>query len=127
MKKTKEELLKIYSAYLPYELMFCSNGDKTLKYAWKLRGIKTDLRYPDKPTLLSERDDYSNIINIWSPCAKPILYSMDMLTKEIEHKGGRFIPIERLFDIETNLEWSKSGHIKSEKGKDEYWVRLNIS
>lgn len=114
--KTKEELLKIYSAYLPYDLKLQHNFEKA-----KHRG-ETTLRSWIKPLepldlgcLFPDRTDTF----YW----KPILYSMDMLTKEIEHKGERFIPIEKLFDIETGLEWSKSGHIKSDKGKDEYWVR----
>lgn len=107
--KTKEELLKIYSAYLPYEL----KGKYHLPH-WQYQEGLENKEYP------LQLESFENFIK---GSYVPILYSMDMLTKEIEHKGERFIPIEKLFDIETNLEWSKSGHIKAEKGKDEYWVR----
>lgn len=76
MKKTKEELLKIYSAYLPYEL----KTDKGLLWAiCKDFLVKTKLN--DGEIVKGEIDKL-----------KPILYSMDMLTKEIEHKGERFVP-----------------------------------
>ncbi|NML70014.1 hypothetical protein HHL23_09395 [Chryseobacterium sp. RP-3-3] len=87
--KTKEEQLKIYSAYLPYGLKFISNRDSVdITNAWTLVGLKIDNSYPHKPTLLSERSDYKNVINIWSPTAKPILYDLSYLTKEELIKAG---------------------------------------
>ena len=74
--KTKEELLNIYSSYLPYELKFIGDSDD----------IKT--LTPSKLVLI-ENLYYGSL-------EKPILYSMDYLTKEIEHKGEKFYPYEKL-------------------------------
>lgn len=97
--KTKEELLKVYSAYLPYELKFISCDAPMIKNAWVMVGVKLNERFSD--TILSKREDYKNTINISTNTAKPILYSMDMLTKEIEHKGERFIPMDELTNGKT--------------------------
>lgn len=81
MKKTKEELLKIYSAYLPYELEGITIYHNTDDGAEKCK--------------LSTKDDLNNVVGIddwvnqYNYPIKPILYSMDMLTKEIEHKGEK--------------------------------------
>lgn len=76
--KSKEELLKIYSAYLPYELIV---RQKFGRYS------------PTKEDVL-EIDDLKTFS--MHRIFRPHLYSMDMLTKEIEHKGERFIPAEKL-------------------------------
>lgn len=123
--KTKEELLKIYSAYLPYELE-CEVLKKGMYFPYPNHlsaGRRIILNIDQMPFKIWCNPTNSDWLDILFRDTKLVLYSMDMLTKEIEHKGERFIPIEKLFDIETNLEWSKSGHIKAEKGKDEYWVR----
>lgn len=93
--KTKEELLKIYSAYLPYSLTvkLLERTDSTLRSVAGLteKGI---LRIGDSGHHLWE-ENFEKV--------KPILYSMDMVTKEIEHKGERFIPQDKL--IHLDLEW----------------------
>ena len=78
--ENKEDLLKIYSSYLPYEL---NVKKKFGRYS------------PTKDEIL-EIDDLKTFS--MSKIFRPYLYSMDYLTKEIEHKGERFIPIEK-FEI----------------------------
>lgn len=86
--KTKEELLKIYSAYLPYELEILTpiwSVDKKENTIQQLHSVtKNDLRV---------KVDKNGFFNCWFETCKPILYSMDMLAKEIEHNGKRFIPL----------------------------------
>lgn len=74
--KTKQELLKIYSAYLPYEL-------EVYRIEHKHEKTKIFSAYD-----LCPDGEIENLL--------PMFYSMDMLTKEIEHKGERFIPINEL-------------------------------
>lgn len=89
--KTKEELLRIYSAYLPYELKVEIIDNPCKGEIKKLSGImEFGLCFLGKGGRFGFHE--RSIENI-----KPILYSMDMLTKEIEHKGERFIPAEILF------------------------------
>lgn len=79
--KTKEELLKIYSAYLPYEIdfRFCHGWSETIM---RLHSVCFDKEVVNDNVYLQPKN------------IEPILYSMDMLTKEIEHKGERIIPNE---------------------------------
>lgn len=73
---TKEQLLKIYSAYLPYKVNLMN------KYGnWH------------NTTMHKSISIYDGIENY-----KLVLYSMDMLTKEITHNGETFVPIE-IFEI----------------------------
>ena len=88
--KTKEELRKIYSAYLPYDLEICTSYQKSkLNKPKKLIGSDIDRIW------LSGRFDI-----------KPILYSMDMLTKPITHKGETFVPLHKILE-EYNFDLSK--------------------
>lgn len=85
--KTKEELLKIYSAYLPYEL----KGKRTdgAKGDYILRAVYDD------GSIIWKYDGFGNSTQIG---VLPVLYSMDMLTKEIEHKSERFIPLHKILE-----------------------------
>ena len=74
--KSKEELLKIYSSYLPYDLIV---KKKFGRYS------------PTKDSVL-EIDDLKTFS--MSKIFRPYLFSMDYLTKEIEHKGKKVILIE---------------------------------
>lgn len=100
--KTKEELLRIYSSYLPYELKFIYSRDIPSEVnAWKLVGL-IDRKDSDSDFFAkATRKDYKNQINITLSLIKPILYSMDYLTKEIEHKGERFVPIAFLMSMRS--------------------------
>lgn len=63
-------------------------------------------------------EDYS--VNL----LKPILRPLSDLTKEIEANGEKFVPIERLLDIETKHNWSSSDYLESVSGQNEWWVKL---
>jgi len=117
--KTKEELLKIYSVLLPYELglnienevetdytMFLGEMDSIMPGNAVLAGITKETSYMPECILYTrndgEADGYIQIKNV-----KPILYSMDMLTKPIEHKGERFIPVDKfeIGDDDSGIEY----------------------
>lgn len=92
--KTEKELLKIYSAYLPYEL-------KVKSYLTDTEFIVKGISF--RGSLQNEEGyDMTNIER-----AKPIIYSMDMLTKEIEHKGERFIPMIQFIKKTSLFDLSK--------------------
>lgn len=84
--KTKEELLKIYSAYLPYEIdfRFCHGWSETIM---RLHSV------------CFEKEVVNDNVYLQPKNIEPILYSMDMLTKEIEHKGKNIIMIDVLFQL----------------------------
>jgi hypothetical protein len=86
--KTKEELLKIYSAYLPYDL--------TIKLLERIDSTFICIAGLTEKGILRIGDSGHHLWEENFEKVKPILYSMDMLTKEIEHKGERFIPINKL-------------------------------
>lgn len=97
--KTKEELLKIYGAYAPYKLHI-------LHTEKKMALIVSGCYFNEN----SEENIQLKLLNweikVNSDEVKPILYSMDYLTKEIEYKGERFYPYEKLhlcFSDVTNL------------------------
>lgn len=129
---TQQKLTRVFSAYLPYNVEFISETDNNKylltdiksidEYAiwackkWNEKSLKYEPEINAKPNgQLGSGFKFNQI--------KPILYDLSMLTKEITHEGKTFIPIERLFDIETGINWSNSDYIKSDSGKDEYWVR----
>lgn len=82
---TNQELLKAYSAYLPYEVKVMFEGEE-LKHS--LVGLDTTST-PVK--LIGFYGDYGQASFEFS---KLVLRPLSDLTKEIEHNGGRFIPIE---------------------------------
>ncbi|ASK29705.1 hypothetical protein CEY12_06125 [Chryseobacterium sp. T16E-39] len=86
--KTKEEQLKIYSAYLPYGLNF------QITIGWDNSVIKLDSIncYPSERLILNNNPYYE------AKKVKPILYPLDMLTQEIEHEGEKFIPLRKVLE-----------------------------
>ncbi|MGU3377675.1 hypothetical protein [Chryseobacterium sp. M5A1_1a] len=113
---TKEEKIKIYSAYLPYgltgELKYDVKEDfdgvdwvddfsKFEKGAiWKLAGFADhDLNIPmgegEFSGWLWRNDNTYADIDI---SIKPILYPLEFLTKEIEHEGETFVPLHRILE-----------------------------
>lgn len=82
--KIKEELLKIYSAYLPYELKMQYQETEELGVLQSILNVDESDDARLGISTMFQSDHY------W--LFKPIFYSMDMLTKEIEHKGERFVP-----------------------------------
>lgn len=110
---TKEELLKIYSAYLPYGLEFISSKDNG---RYLMTDVKTVSEYPiwASTEWNDETLKYEPEINL-KPSGgigngfrleevKPILYDLSYLTKEIEHEGETFVPIKRIYEI-NGWEW----------------------
>jgi len=99
--KTKDELLKIYSSYLPYELKV-AHIDAQFENGYKiylLNGISEKFRYKSEDLDEDDDKDLLNIkeIHFWlkdfglnstAHKIKPILYSMDYLTKDELHKYG---------------------------------------
>lgn len=94
--KTKEELLKVYSSYLPYELRLqYENGDNVNLVGVNTKGLQIESEYT-----------HYGYVDIRIEDIKPILHSMDYLTKEIEYEGERFIAGLMLVDPDRQ-EWDK--------------------
>ncbi len=107
MDKPKEITLKEWSAYLPYGLKFATK-----------RGYDT-LSTLSEDMINCDFEEYYSLNEV-----KPILRDLSDLTKEIEHDGEKFVPIERLLDIESGINWSSSDYLLAESGVGEYWVKL---
>lgn len=95
----KDELLKIYSAYLPYKLKINDpkspiERELTHKGYWH-RSSEDDTVYVG----VDEAIDYN---------LKPILYDLSYLTKEIEHEGERFVPTRWLRGNHAEFDISKA-------------------
>lgn len=93
--KTKEELIRIYSAYLPYGLLIETRTDEE---------IKTDESYISKLTGVHYDGLDHEFGNNWDSEVRPLLYDLSYLTKEIEHEGKKIIPIVELAKIGTREE-----------------------
>jgi len=108
--KTKEELLKIYSAYLPYGLKVkLHEKDSFSNKVKELSGIM------EFGLCFLGKGGYFGFTERSFEDFKPILYSMDMLTQEIEHNGERFVPIDKI--KEYNL-----GHVNWISNEREEWI-----
>lgn len=72
----KEELIRIYSAYLPYELTITdvTNNQEFILEPENISGVLNDA-------------EHLNTL-------KPHLYDLSYLTKEIEHEGRKIVPVE---------------------------------
>lgn len=102
---TQQELLRIYSMYLPYGLRFNAE-DKV----WELTSINfIDPNYQiwannywneEKLKFYPEINVKDNSIGRGFSVneVKPILRSLSDLTKDIEHEGERFVPIEKILE-----------------------------
>lgn len=90
---SKEELLRIYSAYLPYDVQYTTESFPDEYH--HIVGL-------DKTHLGNERFFVSRPNNITYAVGlkqlKPVFYSMDMLTQPIKHKGKTVTPIIELLD-----------------------------
>lgn len=114
--KTKEELLKIYSAYLPYELKIYHESNFKDNRIIEFWGLKNCSDYP-----ISEYCDGTRYGRTFQE-VKPILYSMDILTKEKLHTAGFDNHIDWLtherenlikkYGIENFLNKTPYGHIQ---------------
>jgi len=98
---TQEQKLKIYAAYLPYGLKVIYGYDRTVKKEGFLRGY--DVRYGFQvfnPRLVFGHE----FVN--PDLVKPVLYSMDWLTKEIVHEGETFVPIDKIRNLDIGyVDW----------------------
>ncbi|QWT88135.1 hypothetical protein KBP46_10035 [Chryseobacterium sp. PCH239] len=86
----KDELLKIYSAYLPYDLEFEAFGR---------RGKINEIQL--KPDFVLGLDIDSHVRHFYPDSGLPILYDLSYLTKEIEHEGKKITPIVELAKLGT--------------------------
>lgn len=87
---SKIELLRIYSAYLPYGLEVKCKGFDSI---YDLLSIGT---YGTCEIISKNKFDYEDDFGIDG--LVPILYSMNMLTQPIEHNGKTVTPIIELLD-----------------------------
>lgn len=92
-KLTIQEL----AAYLPYDLR--------VKHTVNYNGFAKDA-FVSLETLSEECAAFSDFSCDWffdsdeNECdIKPILYPLSSLTKEIEHKGEKFVPIEKMKEL----------------------------
>lgn len=102
MKTPKEELLKIYSAYLPYDLNICTS--------YRASGF-------NNPKKMSGAD-IDRYFRSDSFIIKPILYSMDMLTKDELYNAGFEDHIDWLTNEREN--WIKKYGIEKFINKTPY-------
>ena len=93
---TKEELLRVYSAYLPYRLHVQSQQTGTI---YQLNTF-SDMRGQGV-----ENRDIESVLN---GNFKPLLWDLSYLTKEIEHDGEVFEPMDRMYkewDCEAEVQF----------------------
>lgn len=81
----KDELLKIYSACLPYGLEFEAFGR---------RGKINEIQL--KPDFVLGLDIDSHVRHFYPDSGLPIFYPLEYLTKPIEHEGKMIIPLYEL-------------------------------
>lgn len=75
----KDELLKIYSVYLPYGLLIETRTDEE---------IKTEGSYISKLTGVDHLGLHDEFANCWEFEVRPILYDLSYLTKKELRKAG---------------------------------------
>lgn len=83
---TKQEFLAFS---LPYGLKCTANG---LEKGHRLKGI-----FEDKYTL--SNNSYGGYFSPMIENIKPIIHPLSDITKEIEHKGEKFVPIDRFNEL----------------------------
>ena len=84
------EKLKIYSAYLPYGLKIeCYSEEE----------IKKEGNYISELSAIFKNGIQDEFGNDWDFNVKPILFSLEYLTKEITIGGETFVPIIELAEI----------------------------
>lgn len=92
---TNEEKLRVYAAYLPYELeLKTDEGNKELVSV-----------HIDDEVLGAMGSGGLDVQFYDLKSVKPILYDLSYLTKEIEHEGERFMSIRKIYEI-NGWEWN---------------------
>lgn len=84
---TNQELLQIYSAYLPYGVKVMFEGEELEHSLVGLDTTSTPLK------LISSYGDYGQASFEFS---KLVLRPLSDLTKEIEHNGEKFVPLIKM-------------------------------
>jgi len=95
MNENLELELKHLAPYLPYGLRFKGNG-----YIKKLIGINS-FRFNTYAPFRTQEGIYARDENLVM-LGKPILRPLSDLTKEIEHNGKKFIPVNYIEDDNPN-------------------------
>jgi hypothetical protein len=85
--------------YLPYELKFLYHGN-----IYKIRWINSigDIDYDSEIDFINPFPP--NIFSKELDLVKLMFRPLSDLNKEIEVNGERFVPIERLFEVESNID-----------------------
>ena len=110
--------LKHLSAYLPYGLK-CKFESEDFNHL--IVGIEDTI---DGVSLISPFNDYGTT-DISS--VKPILRPLSDLTKEIEHNGEKFIPIDWLFEnVNEKLRFSDDRFMDYDDGKSKDILHYSI-
>lgn len=91
---TQQELIRVYSAYLPYKLQ--------LKYDLyeEIGTLESILKVDDYDDMRLGISSMYRSDNYWE--FKPILWDLSMLTNDIEHEGEKFIPIDKIKELYPN-------------------------
>lgn len=102
---SNQELLKAYSAYLPYEVKVMFEGEELEHSLVGLDTTSTPLK------LISSYGDYGQASFEFS---KLVLRPLSDLTKEIGHNGEKFVPIKELskIDGEFYLEYDENIYLR---------------
>ena len=109
---TKQEFLAMS---LPYGLMFKNLNENTNE---QLSGVDTYLvanwslpLYPNGTICVYSSIDHSSIWSINE--VKPIIHPLSDLTKEIEHKGEKFVPMVELAKIEGTYDDNDEEYVEA--------------
>ncbi|WP_284460655.1 hypothetical protein [Chryseobacterium sp.] len=100
---TKEEKIRVYSAYLPYALKIeCYSNEE----------IEVGGNYITTLAGINQNGITDDLGNDWHFGVRPVLYPLEYLTKEIEHDGERFVPMIKLLELQETNHFSKNKVIK---------------
>lgn len=114
---TPQEKLKILSAYLPYKLRF-------LELFFKEESTLFKIDFEEEIYSTISDDDYE-VYSSDGYDMKPILRDLSDLTKEIEHNGERFVPVEELnsiYSFDCSNEEMATHILKLEIDSMPYWL-----
>lgn len=99
---TQQELIRVFSAYLPYDLKIQTGNLSALNI--KTHNMYGIVRKKEVISIINHSNTHIGFIEY----CKPILWDLSMLTNEIEHEGEFFEPMEKLrkeWDCEAELQF----------------------